>query len=150
MKTMLRPFLAVLALLTLAACGGPASQAPATSAAKRPVIGLVMKSLANEFFKNMEEGAIRHARERGDLELLPVVVYPFPTDLGFGHRSVQSPEPGVQSQKKRRHVGRGRWTSDSGRWTHPGHSTLATAIAAMPSSRPMKPRCSFVVALTPI
>src|SRR6267378_909041 len=28
-------------------------------------------------------------------------------------------------------------------------STLATAIAAIPSSRPIKPRCSFVVALIP-
>lgn len=41
-------------------------------AADKPVIGLVMKSLANEFFKNMEEGAIKHVRERGDLTLIPV------------------------------------------------------------------------------
>ena len=31
-----------------------------------------------------------------------------------------------------------------------GKSTPATAMAAMPSSRPMKPRCSLVVALRPI
>ena len=40
--------------------------------AKKPVIGLVMKSLANEFFKDMEEGAIKHVQERGDLTLVPV------------------------------------------------------------------------------
>ncbi|SRR6266404_6376945 len=40
--------------------------------AKKPVIGLVMKSLANEFFKDMEEGAIKHVQERGDLTLIPV------------------------------------------------------------------------------
>jgi len=39
---------------------------------KKPVIGLVMKSLANEFFKDMEEGAVKHAQERGDLTLVPV------------------------------------------------------------------------------
>src|ERR1700716_2112208 len=39
---------------------------------KKPVIGLVMKSLANEFFKDMEEGAVKHAQERGDLTLIPV------------------------------------------------------------------------------
>ena len=31
-----------------------------------------MKSLANEFFKDMQEGAIKHAAQRGDLVLLPV------------------------------------------------------------------------------
>lgn len=39
---------------------------------EKPVVGLVMKSLGAEFFKNMEEGAIVHAEERGDLELLPL------------------------------------------------------------------------------
>src|SRR5246500_4659175 len=39
---------------------------------KKPVIGLVMKSLANEFFKDMQEGAVKHVEERGDLTLIPV------------------------------------------------------------------------------
>jgi ribose transport system substrate-binding protein len=39
---------------------------------KKPVIGLVMKSLANEFFKDMQEGAVKHAAQRGDLTLIPV------------------------------------------------------------------------------
>jgi ribose transport system substrate-binding protein len=38
----------------------------------KPVVGLVMKSLANEFFKTMEEGAVKYATERGDFELVPV------------------------------------------------------------------------------
>jgi ribose transport system substrate-binding protein len=38
----------------------------------KPVIGLVMKSLANEFFKTMEEGARKFAAEDGSFELIPV------------------------------------------------------------------------------
>lgn len=37
-----------------------------------PTVGLVMKSLGAEFFKNMEEGAIAYAGERGDLNLIPL------------------------------------------------------------------------------
>ena len=38
----------------------------------KPVVGLVMKSLANEFFKTMEEGARKFAAEDGSFELIPV------------------------------------------------------------------------------
>ncbi|MBK8048940.1 MAG: sugar ABC transporter substrate-binding protein [Anaerolineales bacterium] len=38
----------------------------------KPVVGLVMKSLANEFFKTMEEGAVKYADARGDFTLVPV------------------------------------------------------------------------------
>ncbi|MGV1753490.1 substrate-binding domain-containing protein [Agrobacterium sp. CG674] len=38
-------------------------------AADKPVVGLVMKSLANDFFKNMLEGAEAHNKKRGDYEL---------------------------------------------------------------------------------
>jgi len=41
-------------------------------AADKPVVGLVMKSLANEFFKVMEEGARKFAEEDGTFELIPV------------------------------------------------------------------------------
>lgn len=41
-------------------------------AADKPVVGLVMKSLANEFFKTMEEGARKFAKEDGSFELIPV------------------------------------------------------------------------------
>ena len=40
--------------------------------ADHPKIGLVMKSLANEFFQNMMVGAEAHAEKRGDYELLAV------------------------------------------------------------------------------
>lgn len=64
-----RRLVAAAALGSALALGGPAfAQAPA----KKPVIGLVMKSLANEFFKDMQEGAVRHAKTRGDLTLIPV------------------------------------------------------------------------------
>jgi ribose transport system substrate-binding protein len=39
---------------------------------KKPVVGLVMKSLANEFFQNMLQGAEAHAAKRGDYELRAV------------------------------------------------------------------------------
>ncbi len=38
----------------------------------KPVVGLIMKSLANEFFQNMLEGAEAHAEKRGDYELKAV------------------------------------------------------------------------------
>ncbi len=42
------------------------------SAGEKPVVGLVMKSLANEFFKTMEEGAQKFADEDGSFTLIPV------------------------------------------------------------------------------
>jgi ribose transport system substrate-binding protein len=45
---------------------------PAWAQAAKPKVGLVMKSLANEFFKDMTEGAIAHQKKRGDYELTPV------------------------------------------------------------------------------
>jgi ribose transport system substrate-binding protein len=44
----------------------------AVLAAETPVVGLVMKSLANEFFKTMEEGARKFAADDGTFELIPV------------------------------------------------------------------------------
>jgi len=38
----------------------------------KPRVGLVMKSLANEFFKNMTEGALAHEKKRGDFALKAV------------------------------------------------------------------------------
>jgi ribose transport system substrate-binding protein len=37
---------------------------------EKPTVALIMKSLANEFFKTMEEGAVEYAEERGDFELI--------------------------------------------------------------------------------
>jgi ribose transport system substrate-binding protein len=44
----------------------------AIAAQDKPRVGLVMKSLANEFFKNMTEGALAHEKKRGDFELKAV------------------------------------------------------------------------------
>ena len=38
----------------------------------KPVVGLIMKSLANEFFQNMMVGAEEHQKRRGDYELKAV------------------------------------------------------------------------------
>ena len=46
--------------------------APSFAADKKPVVGLVMKSLANEFFKTMEEGAKKFAAADGTFELIAV------------------------------------------------------------------------------
>lgn len=42
------------------------------AAEDKPVVGLIMKSLANEFFQNMLAGAEAHAERRGDYELRAV------------------------------------------------------------------------------
>jgi len=42
------------------------------AAEDKPVVGLVMKSLANEFFKTMEEGARKFAADHGGFILIPV------------------------------------------------------------------------------
>ncbi len=58
-------------LAAIAATGLVLSTGLAT-AQDKPVVGLVMKSLANEFFQNMLEGAEAHEAERGDYELRAV------------------------------------------------------------------------------
>jgi len=89
MKSFYRLTILLILIALASACGGaaapePAAEQPATeesaaeqatdqeSSSDKPVVGLVMKSLANEFFKAMEEGAIAHVEERGDLELVPL------------------------------------------------------------------------------
>ena len=66
---MQRPiFHALAASLALAA----ALASPPILAQAQPKVGLVMKSLANEFFKDMTEGAVAHQKKRGDFELKTV------------------------------------------------------------------------------
>lgn len=55
-----------------AAAAGISLLSSPVMAQDKPVVGLVMKSLANEFFQNMLEGAEQHAQERGDFELRAV------------------------------------------------------------------------------
>ena len=50
-------------LLLLAAGCGPQADSPSESSSDRPVIALVMKSLANEFFVTMADGARAHHEE---------------------------------------------------------------------------------------
>ena len=63
-------FVFTLPILALLAVGGGGSSARAEE--KKPVVGLVMKSLANEFFKSMEEGARKFAAQDGTFTLVPV------------------------------------------------------------------------------
>jgi len=49
----------------LAGCR-PADSSTESSAPSKPVVALVMKSLANEFFETMAQGAIRHQQEHAD------------------------------------------------------------------------------------
>ena len=73
-NTRLRDALLVLlavAVLAFAGCGGSASDTPASEDAARPRIALVMKSLANEFFETMAEGArAHHEANAGDYDLV--------------------------------------------------------------------------------
>ncbi len=55
-----------------AAATGILLSAGMAAADDKPVVGLIMKSLANEFFQNMLVGAEAHAVERGDYELIAV------------------------------------------------------------------------------
>lgn len=70
MKTLLNRVLLSAFVLVLAGCGGaPVENAGGEGAAtpeasaEKPVVALIMKSLANEFFKTMEDGAKAHQAE---------------------------------------------------------------------------------------
>ena len=55
--------LALASLLILVTACGQQADAPADAADERPVVALIMKSLANEFFVTMAEGAREHHAE---------------------------------------------------------------------------------------
>lgn len=64
---MRKAIISIALLLALTACGQSQPESPATDAAEeRPVIALIMKSLANEFFVTMADGARAHQSEYGD------------------------------------------------------------------------------------
>ncbi|MBO6892091.1 MAG: sugar ABC transporter substrate-binding protein [Roseibium sp.] len=58
--------------IAAAAATGLALLAGSAQADDKPVVGLIMKSLANEFFQNMLVGAQAHEEKRGDYKLLAV------------------------------------------------------------------------------
>ena len=61
----------VATLFFLVACGRVDDTSTDTAAAARPTVALVMKSLANEFFVTMADGArAHHAENAGDYELI--------------------------------------------------------------------------------
>lgn len=77
MKAFYRLIILLSLMVLFSSCTNTAAPQPADEESPaadgdKPVVGLVMKSLANEFFKAMEEGALAHVEERGDLELIPL------------------------------------------------------------------------------
>lgn len=69
MKTQLR--LLAAALLAAAGCSQPQNESNAPAAKSKPQVALVMKSLANEFFSTMAEGAKKHqAAHAADYDLV--------------------------------------------------------------------------------
>ena len=67
MRTINAVIFATFASVCLAACGQPDGNAPAAgSDDDRPVVALIMKSLANEFFVTMADGARAHESENAD------------------------------------------------------------------------------------
>ena len=74
MKKLLASTLVLLSVM-LTGCGGsepaPENPAPEGGADDKPVVALIMKSLANEFFKTMEDGARAHQQTHdGDYTLI--------------------------------------------------------------------------------
>ena len=68
MRTIILALTAALALSSCKPAGGPSTP---DAAAARPKVALIMKSLANDFFASMAEGARRHQAEHAaDYELL--------------------------------------------------------------------------------
>ncbi|MFM1919912.1 MAG: D-ribose-binding periplasmic protein precursor [Candidatus Hydrogenedentota bacterium] len=63
MKSLPRIVLLMMAWSALAGCMSPAPTPEQAAADARPVVALVMKSLANEFFQTMEDGARAHQSE---------------------------------------------------------------------------------------
>ena len=62
----------VVAISTLIAAAPLAFVGTAQAQDAKPRVGLVMKSLANEFFKNMTEGALAHEKKAGNFTLKAV------------------------------------------------------------------------------
>lgn len=66
MRTVTGSFIAIVLSVLLTSCGQPDENSPAAGSNDRPVVALVMKSLANEFFVTMADGARTHEAEHAD------------------------------------------------------------------------------------
>ena len=66
--TIIRNTLVAVTLILLTACGGesPSDSSNGESATAKPRVALIMKSLANEFFVNMANGAESHQAEHSE------------------------------------------------------------------------------------
>ena len=112
-------------VLALVACGPGVGPAPGRRSVRqkkdKPMVALVMKSLANEFFKTMEEGAKAHHEQHKDEYDLKVVGIKDETDVTqqveyvelmiaqkvdaivIAPGRLQGPGPGLQTGDGRRH-----------------------------------------------
>ncbi|MFE3188041.1 sugar ABC transporter substrate-binding protein [Nocardia sp. NPDC059240] len=69
-RTVFAAVLAAAATVTLSACGQEQTTAgPATATGGKPTVCLIMKSLANEYFQQMQTGAKAHVDQLGTLSL---------------------------------------------------------------------------------
>lgn len=68
-KNVMAGILALSAGLTLTACGQESTKTEAPKPKGKPSVCLVMKSLANEYFQEMQKGAVAHVAKRNDLTL---------------------------------------------------------------------------------
>ncbi len=67
MRSVTGVLISIIAVVCLASCGQQTTDMPAAeSADEKPVVALIMKSLANEFFVTMADGARAHETEHGD------------------------------------------------------------------------------------
>lgn len=68
-RTVLVAFAVLTTTLGLAACGQESTGKAAPAKTGKPTVCLVMKSLANQYFQDMQKGAVAHVSQRGDLKL---------------------------------------------------------------------------------
>jgi ribose transport system substrate-binding protein len=88
-RTMICRVSAVLVILSLVVACGCRDKTNVQGKAKKPTIVLVMKSLANEFFKTMEEGARAHHEQHKDEYNLRVIGLKNETDVAEQIMNVQ-------------------------------------------------------------
>ena len=84
---------------------------PVFAAGKKPKVGLVMKSLANEFFKQMQAGAEKYAEENKDKFDFKAVGMKDERDFASQVDAVENNLPGSRLLESRQHTQQGRLTA---------------------------------------